>query len=98
MKDDGYIHTSYIAAVVLEKDTTYIYVKFKFFLFRKSDQSRTIDMLNVIGGLSRRENMHDEYEYMFMCPAETKQLFLSFYNITGREKKEEKKKRYSLMK
>jgi len=49
-------------------------------------------MLNVIGGLSRRENMHDEYEYMFMCPAETKQLFLSFYNITGREKKEEKKK------
>ncbi len=55
-------------------------------------------MLNVIGGLSRRENMHDEYEYMFMCPAETKQLFLSFYNITGREKKEEKKKRYSLMK
>jgi hypothetical protein len=26
MTDDGYNHTSYIAAVVLEKDTTYIYI------------------------------------------------------------------------
>jgi hypothetical protein len=34
--------------------------------------------------------------YMYMCPAENKQVFLSFYsylNITGREKKERKRKK-----
>jgi hypothetical protein len=37
--------------------------------------------------------MYNEHEYMYMCPAENKQVFLSFYsylNMTGSEKREKK--------
>jgi hypothetical protein len=30
MKDDVHIHTSYVAAVAVERDTTYIYIIFSF--------------------------------------------------------------------
>jgi ribosome-binding factor A len=56
MNDDEYIHSSYVAAVAVEKDTTSIYIYICVFLtfsFQKSDQSNTSDILNSVDGLSR---------------------------------------------
>jgi hypothetical protein len=55
-KDDGCIHSSTAAVVVVEVDTTSIYIySVCFFFFSKiSNQSYRIDILDSIDGLSRR--------------------------------------------